>query len=185
MAYIIPALTVDDLDQFPDDGMRREIIDGELYVGAAPSKEHQELSKRLLRILDRLAEATGWGKVYYSPVDVYLSEESQVQPDLLLLRRERLDLYRGNKVYGAPDIIVEILSPSNRSYDLVEKAHLYAKAGVPEYWVADPLAPSFQMLALVDGQYVPVEPDADGIFHSTVVPGLTVDPAVIFTEPGF
>lgn len=186
MARVIPFLTVDQLNnEFPDDGKRREVIDGELYVSAAPAREHQEFSGNLYMFFREHFRRTGWGKVYYSPVDVKFSEYSQVQPDLIVLRRDHPNRYRGHTVDGPPDIIVEILSPSNRGYDLVEKARLYASAGSPEYWVADPLEPSFQILALRDGQYVLVEPDGDGIVHSTVVPGLAVDPSVIFTEPGF
>jgi Uma2 family endonuclease len=77
---------------------------------------------------------------------------------------------------------VEILSPSTRTYDLREKANLYARYGIPEYWIADPLAPSFQMLALIDGRHVPVGPDEAGLLHSTVVPGLVVDPPALFAE---
>jgi Uma2 family endonuclease len=183
MAYVLPLLTVDQLNnEVPDDGKRREIIDGELYVSAAPAREHQEFSGDLYSFLREYLRATGWGKVYYSPVDVKFSNVSQVQPDLIVLRRDHLKRYQGHTVDGPPDIVVEILSPSNRSYDLQEKANLYARYSVPEYWVADPLTPSFQMLVLTDGQYVPVTPDDAGLLHSTVVPGLVVDPAALFAE---
>ncbi|MGH2559091.1 MAG: Uma2 family endonuclease [Thermomicrobiales bacterium] len=179
MSVLTRPLTHADLAQFPDDGKRYEIIDGELYVAAAPAQEHQEFSKHLFRLVDGPVEATGWGKVYYAPVDVEFAEHDTVQPDLLVIRRDRMHLYRGNTFFGAPDIVIEILSPSNRSYDEFAKARLYAANGVLEYWVADPMTPDFRLMALRDGQYVPVEPDANGLLHSTVVPGLAVDPVVL------
>lgn len=177
MSVTTKPLTHADLDQFPDDGKRREIIGGELYVAAAPAQVHQDWSKFFFRLFDTAIEMTGWGRVYYAPVDVEFTEHDTVEPDLIVIRRDRLRLYRGNTFYGAPDIVIEILSPSNRSYDEVEKLRLYEANGVPEYWIADPMSPGFRMLTLQDGAYVEVKPDAEGRLHSTVVPGLVVDPA--------
>ncbi len=174
-------LTVDELDQFPDDGKRREIIAGELYVSPAPAREHQKLAIHLSYLLYQAIELSGWGEVYFAPVDVRFSAHDQVQPDLLVIRKERREIYRGNTVYGPPDIVVEILSPSNRTYDVVEKGRLYAAAGVPEYWILDPITREFRILALVEGRYVPVEPDGE-VLRSTVVPGLAVDPAALFAK---
>ena len=174
MSLLTRPLTVDDLDQFPDDGKRREIIEGELYVSPAPSRAHQTFSSELHNLFHQTVVVTGWGRVYSAPVDVRFSAEDQVQPDLLVIRRDRLDMYRGNTVFGPPDIVVEILSPSNRAYDLVTKARLYAAANVPELWIADPDEPGLRISALSDGQYHPVEPAADGTLRSTVVPGLVV-----------
>ncbi|MGH2531124.1 MAG: Uma2 family endonuclease [Thermomicrobiales bacterium] len=117
--------------------------------------------------------------MYYAPVDVRFADDTQVQPDLLVIRNERRHIYQGNTVHGAPDIVVEIISPSNPAYDQVAKRRLYEAAGVLEYWMADPGARTFRMLALRNGPYVPVEPIA-GVFHATVVPGLTVDPLALF-----
>lgn len=184
MSVMTRPLTADELDHFPDDGKRREVIAGELHVAAAPARVHQEFSAWLYRLLYQAAEATGWGRVYYSPVDVRFSEISQVQPDLLVLRTDHLDRYHGHTVFGPPDIIVEILSPSNRSYDENEKARLYAAAGVPEYWIADPDGLDLRLFTLRDGVYIPVEPDG-GMLRSTIVPGLTVDLATLQTELGY
>lgn len=181
MAIQIPLLTADELEQFPDDGKRREIIAGELYVSPAPTRDHQELSGHLYVLLYEAVVNTGLGHVYFAPVDVRFSERDQVQPDLLVIQQERLDIYQGHIVFGAPDIIVEILSPSNRSVDLTEKHRLYAEHGVPEYWILDPDARTFQMLTLADGRYVPVTPER-GLLRSTVIPDLAVDQAELFAR---
>lgn len=181
--YVMPKLTYKDLETFPDDGKRYEIIDGELYVSAAPSRWHQRLSGWFHRLLHEAVEVTGWGEVYYAPLDVLFSAESIVQPDLLVIRRERLHIFHNNRFEGPPDIVVEIVSPSNPTYDEVSKAKLYAAYGVLKYWLADPDTRRFRMLALRDGQYVEIEP-VDDLYHSAVVPGLAVDPAALFAELG-
>jgi Uma2 family endonuclease len=172
-------LTHADLDQFPDDGKRREIIGGDLFVAAAPLRIHQDCSTFLYATLVRAVEETEWGLVYFAPVEVKFSDHDVVEPDLVVIRRDRSHLYRGSTFDGPPDIVVEVLSPSNHSYDEVEKLRLYQAKGVPEYWIGGPMTPGFRMFALRDGQYAPVEPDADGRFHSTVVPSLVVDPAAL------
>ena len=181
MSILIPLLTADELDQFPDDGKRREIIAGELYVSAAPAKPHQQLAGHLFVLLYNEVVLNELGEVYFAPVDVRFSERDQVQPDLLVILHERRDIYRGNTVYGAPDIVVEILSPSNRSVDLVEKARLYAAGGVGEYWILDPIGHTLQMLRLEDGRHVPVAPER-GLMHSTVIPGFVIDQTALFAR---
>ncbi|MGH2531722.1 MAG: Uma2 family endonuclease [Thermomicrobiales bacterium] len=182
MSILTQPLTYKDLEQFPDDGKRYEIIDGELYVAAAPAKSHQRLSRRLLRAIDGAAEASGSGEVFYAPVDVRFSETSQVQPDILFIRREQSAIYRGNTVYGPPDLVVEILSPSNRAYDVSVKTPLYQRSGVQELLIADPDTPALRLFALREGRYVEVEPDADGRLHSHVVPGLVLDPSTLLAD---
>lgn len=174
-------ITADELDQMPDDGMRYEVIAGELHVAAAPLKEHQRFLARLNFLVYQAVVLPDWGEVFFAPVDVRFPNGDQVQPDLIVLRKDRLDLYQGNKVFGAPDVVVEILSPSNRPYDEVTKARLYAEFGVPEYWIGDPLAPNLRLFALRGGVYVPIAPE-HGLLRSTVVPNLTVDPAALLVD---
>jgi Uma2 family endonuclease len=177
-------LTYQDLEDFPDDGKRREIVGGKLYVSAAPLRKHQKLSGRLHILVHNQIEAAGLGEVYYAPVDVRFPNGDQVQPDLLVLLNRSLDRYRGNTVFGPPDNVVEILSPSSVSYDRVEKAELYAAQGVLEYWLADADRPELVILALRDGAYVQIQPEPDGRLRSTVVPDLIVDPARLFAGLG-
>jgi Uma2 family endonuclease len=181
MSVQVPLLTADELDQFPDDGKRREIIAGELYVSPAPAKPHQQLSGHLHVLLYNALVPTKLGEVYFAPVDVRFSERDQVQPDLLVILSERLSIYRGHIVFGAPDIVIEILSPSNRSVDLVEKARLYAENGVPEYWILDPIEHTFQMFRLEHGRHVHVAPEGN-LHRSAVIPGLVIDQAALFSR---
>lgn len=168
-----------DLWTMPDDENVYEIIDGELYVVSPPIPVHQQVLKRVFRTFDRAAEASSAGEVYLSPIGVKLSDRDVVQPDLLFIARDRLSIVSEKTIDGPPDIVVEILSPSTRGKDLNEKAELYARSGIPEYWQVDPRRRSIVVLRLVDGAYQP-EPTSDGIARSRVLPGVAIPIAPLF-----
>ena len=177
-------LTYDELIAMPDDGQRYELIDGEVCASPAPHRVHQKMSFRLTLQVGGHVEELGLGELYHAPVDVRLSPYDIVQPDLIFLRRDRLHLYQGSIVEGPPDIVVEILSPSTRQVDLVRKAALYARAGVPEYWQVDLDARKLRILVLHEGQYREVAVDAEGHLRSVVLPDLVIDPDVLFAHLG-
>ncbi len=135
-------MTIADLDRFPDDGNRYELIDGELFVSAAPLISHQRVLKRLFRKLDEFTESHDLGEVYCAPCDVDLAlprptGDTRVQPDLLFVSKARVHIIQ-ERVQGAPDLVVEILSESTARVDLYEKRDAYRAAGVPEYWIVNP-----------------------------------------------
>jgi Uma2 family endonuclease len=135
----------------------------------------------LFRLLDEAVAVSSAGEVYFAPVDVRLSSYDVVEPDLLFIARDRLSICRDDKfVDGAPDIVVEIVSPSTRAIDLVRKAALYAKAGVAEYWTVDPFSRALVVNVLREGRYAPVAPDADGRVRSVVLAGAAIDPDALF-----
>lgn len=176
-------LTYDDLLTMPDDGKRREIIGGELFVNPAPRREHQETVTNLIGILLPFLRSSDWGRIYTHPVDVYLGPNNVVQPDLIVIRSSRLDIYRPEGVVvEPPDLVIEILSPSTRAFDLVRKMALYARSGVPEYWIADPERRTFAVNYLTNEEYISAEAGNDGLIASHVVPGLRVDPAEVFAR---
>lgn len=181
MSIVTRPLTYDDLCQMPNDGNRYEVIEGELVVNPAPAKKHQKVAVRLFDLFyDQ--EKAGLGEAYFAPVDVRLDANGIVQPDILFIRRDRLGIYGdGGLVDGSPDLVVEILSPSTRAYDLAQKARLYARGGVPEYWVADPDEPSLTVYALRAGRYEPLAAEA-GTARSVVLPGPIVDLAAFFAD---
>jgi Uma2 family endonuclease len=131
----------------PNDGQRYEIIDGVLYI-APPS--HTELHQRsMLRFsyhFYRYVEAAGLGIVVPGPVDVELAPHTVVQPDFLVL------LEKSNSK-STPDLVVEILEPNTAEYDRVKKYNAYARGGVKEYWIVDPLVNSIEIYALEAGIY--------------------------------
>ena len=174
-------LTYDDLVNTPDDGQRYEIIDGEMIVSASPTRAHQTRRTNVNTVLvDGASDNGRLGMVFFAPVDVRLSPHDIVEPDLLFIRRERLHIYTDiGIVEGPPDIVVEILSPTSHSRDLVRKAKLYAWGQVSEYWQVDPLARTLTVLGLIDGHYQPV-PAENGIQRSLVLPHLRIDVAALF-----
>lgn len=129
-------LTYDDLAAMPEDHLRRELLDGELFVTASPVPRHQRIVVRLVRALDDYAREHG-GEVLPAPLDVYLSHTNVVAPDLLFVLKEHLGRFDERKFVGPPDVVIEISSPSTRRIDLGKKRDIYERFAVPEYWFVD------------------------------------------------
>ncbi|HWI52586.1 MAG TPA: Uma2 family endonuclease [Symbiobacteriaceae bacterium] len=143
-----PRFTYEDYLLLPED-KRYELIEGELLVTPAPATRHQRILLKLAVRLSVYSEANGLGQVLPAPCDVILSSENVVQPDVLYVVRQRLSIINpAGGVHGAPDLVVEILSPSTASRDQVFKRKLYGKYGVREYWVVDPAASTIEVLVL-------------------------------------
>jgi Uma2 family endonuclease len=132
-------LTVDDLLLFPDDGKRHEIIDGVHYVTPSPVTRHQTVLGRLYLSIGNFLEAhPQLGRVYFAPFDVIFTRWDVVEPDLLVIAGDQLDILTKKNVQGAPAIVVEILSPGTRKVDEQIKRRLFDRGGVREYWLIDP-----------------------------------------------
>jgi Uma2 family endonuclease len=153
MEAVEPRLTYPELRLMPDDGKRYELIDGEVFVCPSPSEKHQSALARLHLSMGSHAQRKKLGKVYFAPFDVVFGEKTAVQPDLLFVSSARLGIIGPEYVLGAPDLIVEILSPSRASYDRVTKLEVYASHGVREYWLIDPVAESVEIYVLVGKKY--------------------------------
>lgn len=121
----------------PDDGKRYEVIAGELVVSSSPRPQHQRASMRLGAALEVFTQEHGIGDVYAAPIDVLLSQDDYLVPDLVFVRTERADIVTGRGIEGAPDLVVEIVSPSSALRDRGLKRERYARFGVPLYWVVD------------------------------------------------
>lgn len=130
-------LTYDEYVLIPNDGHRHEIIDGRHYMNPAPSPRHQHVSRHLQFQLMQQIELKNLGQVINAPIDVQFSDCDVVQPDLVVVLKQNA-IITATRVRGVPDLVVEILSPSNRSYDMNIKRQLYEQAGVPEFWLVDP-----------------------------------------------
>ena len=174
-------LTYDDLLALPDDGKRYEIVDGELIEMASPEGIHQHLIGLLYLIIRPWVAQRGLGDVFIAPLDVRLSPHVIVQPDLIYLSAARFGRFRGRPVDGAPDLVIEVLSPSNRDYDERTKAGLYARHRVPEYWTVDAIETDIRARTLRAGRY-DLLPQEGGILRSAVLPGLELDVAALFAE---
>jgi len=146
-------LTYKEYEALPADGRRYELHEGELSVMPAPTPRHQEISGNLNEILRGHVKTRGLGKVFYSPIDCILSDITILQPDLLYLDPTRLHLVSTRGIEGPPTLVVEILSPSTAGADRSTKRQLYAKYGVPYYWIVDPEARAIEVHVLSEGRY--------------------------------
>ena len=133
----VEKLTYQDLLKMPEDRLRHEIIDGMHVASPSPILRHQDASKHIEFALYRQIEEQGIGRVYHAPVDVVFDETNVVVPDILVVLNKSLDILRERHLSGAPDLVVEILSPSTSARDRGAKRELYERVGVGEYWVVD------------------------------------------------
>lgn len=147
----------------------------------SPSVSHQEVSKRLLMALVGWVENRGLGKVYDAPLDVVLSEHDVVQPDLPYVSRDRQGIIKEADIWGAPDLVAEILSSSTTRWDREIKREVYARFGVRELWLVDPQARSIEVATLKDGEFMTLQACTPGTTPvSPVLPGFTFDVGALF-----
>lgn len=161
-------------EQLPSDGNRYEVIDGILYMTTAPSAFHQWIIRQIFLVLYEQVDRPGIGTTLWSPVGVFMPGCDPVQPDLFVVRTEHLGAFHDRRVFGVPDLIVEVLSPSNPEQDLEVKRDAYARAGVPEYWVVRPAVRDLLLFSQPDpqlGVYTRIDPIApDGALASPTLP---------------
>jgi Uma2 family endonuclease len=179
-------LTYADYVKIPNDGRRHEIIDGVHYINGqrhdlvgeeslmnpAPSTYHQIVSGRIFFQLFQQIQLQDQGFVFPAPCDVQLSENKIVQPDIVVVLNDRKWIITPTKIKGSPNLVVEILSPSSDENDCVTKRELYQTAGVPEYWIINPLEHTVEQLVLRGGRYQP-EPEVN-IRHLTILDSVSV-----------
>jgi Uma2 family endonuclease len=150
--------TFTDWEQLPDDDNVYEIINGVLYVSTAPRYFHQFINFNLTRLVGVPAFEQHLAHAAYAPIGLIMPGCDPVQPDFLLVKWERADIIHDGRVYGVPDLIVEILSPGTRNYDETVKLQAYAEAGVPEVALVDPASRELFSYRLdVPGKYRPVQ----------------------------
>jgi Uma2 family endonuclease len=179
-------LTYDDFVQFPDDGKRHELIDGEHYVTPSPNTRHQQISVNLVGMIWTYLEAHPIGRLFDAPYDVVLSELDVVEPDVLYLSNERwAEVATPQHVRGAPNLVIEIGSPGTRGRDETIKRRLYERAGVSEYWVVDPetdVVRVYRQGAKGFGRAVELSREASDVLTTPLLPGLELPLARIFRD---
>ena len=144
--------TYEDYKHTPED-KRYELLDGELIMVLAPRTAHQRTSRDILIPINTFVAENDLGEVFIAPCDVVLSDTDVVQPDLLFVSKERSHIINEDNICGAPDLVIEVLSPSTAQRDRTLKRTLYALHGVPEYWQADTDAKIAMVLTLDNGEY--------------------------------
>ena len=146
-------LTYDDYVKLPDDGRRYEILDGELAVSPSPTSAHQYVSLELTVALATWVRSRGLGRIWAAPLDLILAPTVVVQPDVFFISSERSSIVSKRGVEAAPDLVIEILSESTAGRDRDVKMRIYARHGVPRYWIVDADARTIEIYALGAGAY--------------------------------
>lgn len=172
--------TYDDYLKIPDDE-RYELIEGELLMTPSPVPYHQWISKNIEFELEKFVREKNLGKVFDAPCDVYLDEENVIQPDILFISKERLNIITDKNIRGAPDLVIEILSEATAYRDLVKKKRLYAKQGVKEYWIVDPGEKTVEIYSLKEGVFVITQSYTEkDVLKSPMLLGLEINLTKVF-----
>ena len=173
-------LTVDDYMNTPDD-VRYQLIDGELILAPSPSFRHQVILGLLFAELNRFSLLHDLGIVCVAPLDVVFPDREVYQPDILFVSNERREIITEANIQGAPDLVVEILSPSTQQYDRGHKREVYAERGVREYWIVDPGAGTVEVLSAADGDWeAEVTFSREDALVSRLLPGLSIELGPVF-----
>lgn len=149
-------LTYDDYARLPEDGHRYELFEGEIEMAPSPNTAHQLAVGNLFVVLVVHVRERGLGRVFVAPYDLVLSDITVLQPDIFFVAREHESIILPAHVRGAPDLVVEVISPFTRQRDREVKAQLYSKYGVPNYWTLDPDLHEASALALRRRRYVTI-----------------------------
>ncbi|MEO8952595.1 MAG: Uma2 family endonuclease [Chthoniobacterales bacterium] len=178
-----PLLTVENYKILPETGPRYQLIEGDLYMAPAPNRYHQDISRNLEYILLDYLDEHPIGKLYHAPFDVYLDLHNVFQPDILVVLNPRLSILTEAGAEGAPEFVVEILSPKTARLDRENKRRVYASSGVRELWI---IAPEPQTIGVYDLQKDAAVParthGVEARFTSPLFPELTFDAARIFAR---
>lgn len=174
------AQTVEDLHLLPE-GTLAQLIDGEILMSPAPTVLHQFALTSILYELTSFVRSDRGGYVLSWPLDVHLAERYVLQPDIIYIAPAHAELVRKDAVYGAPDLVIEILSPSTGYYDLTKKRDAYERFGVKEYWIVDPERKQVEVLVLEAGSYRSDQTiTAEGTARSVLLDGFEVNVPPLF-----
>jgi Uma2 family endonuclease len=172
--------TVADLELLPE-GTLAELIEGVILMSPAPTVLHQFALTSILFELTSFVRSAHGGYVLSSPLDVHLAERYVLQPDIIYIAPAHAELVRKDAVYGAPDLVIEILSPSTGYYDLTKKRDAYERFGVKEYWIVDPERKQVEVLVLEAGSYRSDQTiTAEGTARSVLLDGFEVNVPPLF-----
>lgn len=160
----------------PDDGRRYEIVDGVLYMAPpSPTGWHQSAAGTLYYYLMTHVKYAGLGNVFIAPLDVELAPHTVVQPDVVVLLNRSLEKCTSSHIRGAPDLVIEVLSPGTAAYDRRQKYNAYARAGVQEYWVVVTEQQAAEVFFLeTSGYYLAGTYSSEDSIRSLIVPNFPV-----------
>ncbi len=176
-----PLITRHDYQEMPEGPPYFQVIQGNLVMSPSPNTFHQDIVANLCHILRQYLDKKPIGVVCVAPLDVYLSEVNVYQPDVIYISNPRRSILTERGIEGAPDFVVEILSPGTARYDKGSKRKIYARTGVKELWLVDPDVRSIEVYHLARNPETPVATHgANAVFKSPLLRGLKIKAAAIF-----
>jgi Uma2 family endonuclease len=161
--YIKPLRTILEVFQNLPEGTPAQLINNQIVMSPAPSDAHQKVLDKVYRQLGNFIELNRLGEVRVAPYDVFLNEKNSYQPDIIFIANNNLGLIKEDGLHGAPDLVIEILSPSSWQYDKGEKKDEYERNGVKEYWMVDPLEKTAEGYYLQFNEFHPI-----GVLKKTI-----------------
>ncbi|GAX60732.1 hypothetical protein SCALIN_C13_0249 [Candidatus Scalindua japonica] len=162
---------------------RYELIEGELIMNPSPVTYHQWISRKIGFELEKFVEKKKLGYVFNAPLDVYFDDTNLLQPDIFFIAINRLGIIAEKNIQGAPDLTIEILSEATAYKDFVKKKKIYAKYGVKEYWIVDPVERTIDLYTLKETAFVPAKSfTKNEIFESVLLHGFTMNLENIFAS---
>ena len=174
--------TVADYMDTPE-GQRYQLLDGELILAASPNNQHQRIVRTLAFALHQFVSDNDLGEVWFAPFDVVLSNHDVAQPDILFISHSRDAIITTANIQGAPDLVVEVLSPSTEGHDRGYKRDLYSRHGVREYWLVDPDSETIAVMTPgTDGLAPQANYTRGQTLTSPLLPGLALDLTAVFGE---
>lgn len=160
-----------------------QLLEGEMILAPSPSERHQTIAAQFYLALHRHVIRQGAGRLWFAPLDVVLSDHDVVQPDILFVSNDRSGIVTEANIQGAPDLVVEILSPGTAEHDRGYKQALYSRHGVREYWIVDPDAETIEVLSESrEGLILLATYRSGQSMTSSLLEGLIIDLQEIFHE---
>lgn len=151
---IQPPKTMQEVWESLPEGTLCQLINNKLIIRPAPLVIHQQILNEINVEISIFLRKNQIGKIIISPTDVHFSKENILQPDLLFIKKENLNIIRNKGIFGVPDMIIEVLSPSTSQFDFEEKKFVYERFGVEEYFIVDPSSKSVESFFLKNKEYV-------------------------------
>lgn len=177
-------LTYEDYLELPDDGKRYELIEGELVLNPTPVTRHQWIVGNIYHAIRNYLDDHDIGKAFMAPLDVVFADDVVLEPDVMVILRERISIIGEKNIQGAPNLVVEVLSDGTRKRDETIKRKLYERFGVDEYWIVDPVIEVVKVYRRSGESFVraaEMGTESGGEITSPLLPGFALDVNLVFT----
>lgn len=169
---VITKLTFEQFRELPNDGKRYELVHGEVHVTPSPATRHQFALQNLFATLGPYVHQNHSGDLFLAPLDVRLGVDTVLQPDLIFISSARAAIIQEDWIEGAPDLAVEVLSPSTAAHDRATKLSVYAESHIPHVWLVDPKVKTVEVLTLQGSKYlIEATCAGHGVLTSSLFPG--------------